>query len=58
MDRHRVDPGIDRGGARLMPILADPDAPPPWWGYLAPYLQKLVVAALARNDTRVNWPMK
>jgi hypothetical protein len=41
-----------------VPILADPDAPPPWWGYLAPYLQKLVVAALSRNDTRVNWPMK
>jgi hypothetical protein len=47
-----------------VPILASAPKPPlkpsepPWWGYLAPYLQKLVVAALARNDTRVNWPMK
>jgi hypothetical protein len=43
-----------------VPILAAAPKPaqPPWWAYLPPYLRKLVVEALARGGTHVDWPTK
>jgi hypothetical protein len=45
---------------REVPILAAAPKPaqPPWWAYLPPYLRKLVVEALARGGTHVDWPTK
>ena len=37
-----------------MPILATSTRPPEWWPHLAPYLRKLVVAALKRNGLNVS----